>query len=48
MEGSKILIPQFDGKEMNFDKWIESFEAYCHTRLCGGLYEKMSANSLVK
>ena len=40
MEGSKILIPQFDGKERHFDKWIESFEAYCHTRLCGGSLRK--------
>ena len=40
MEGSKILIPQFDGKERHFDKYIESFEAYCHTRLCGGSLRK--------
>ena len=36
MEGRKIIIPQFDGKERHFDKWFESFEAYCHTRMCGG------------
>ena len=40
IEGSKILIPQFDGKERHFDKRIESFEAYCHTRLCGGSLRK--------
>ena len=33
MEGSKILIPQFDGKERHF-------EAYCYTRLCEGSLRK--------
>ena len=40
IEGSKILIPQFDGKERHFDKWVELFEAYYHIRLCGGSLQK--------
>lgn len=40
IEGIKIIIPQFDRKEKQFDKWIEKFEVCCHTRLCGGFLKE--------
>jgi len=32
---TKIHAPMYDGKQKNFDKWREKFEAYCYTRGCG-------------
>ena len=32
---TKVHVPLYDGKQKNFDKWREKFEAYCYTRNCG-------------
>ena len=32
---TKIHVPTYDGKQKNFEKWREKFEAYCYTRGCG-------------
>ena len=32
---TKIHVPVYDGKQKNFDKWIEKLKAYCYTRGCG-------------
>ena len=48
MEGNKIIIPQFDVTEKNFDKWIETFELYYHIRLWGGSLEKNEGGLPIK
>ena len=42
---TKIHVPVYDGKQNNFDKWREKFEAYCYTRGCGEcLYKDGDSN----
>ena len=42
---TKIHVPTYDGKQKNFEKWREKFEAYCYTRGCGScLVENGEAN----
>ena len=30
---TKIHVPTYDGKQKNFEKWREKFEAYCYTKV---------------